>query len=231
MDIFIVACLLLLLRGCGFAQKRCGNATFNTFQFEIGSSPTRPSQACDADSPFVVNKSACTYFGTRLALSRFYDTFPYDVFYPITPNIDNLESTDYITATREQMDSGANAIELFLHCGIPFSVLGGGHSNAGASVVLGRRLLSVRYMEYFDVELDEDVLDDDRWDGLQDVGTVTIGAGSMSGSAIFTHDDLIVAALPVSQTPSIGISGLTLGGGFGFLTRFSGLLCDRMKSL
>ena len=47
----------------------------------------------------------------------------------------------------------------------------------------------------------------------------------------YTQDGLAIAALPVGHTRSLGISGLTLGGGFGFLTRFSGLLCDRIKSL
>lgn len=184
MGIFIAAFVFFLLCGCCVAD----DCTTTTFQLEKGTSPTRQSQACDANSPFIVNASACFFWGQRLALSRFYDTFPRDVFFPITPNIDNLDSDEYIIATRDQMDSGTNAIELFMECGLPFSVESGGHSNAGASIVLGKRLLEIRYMDYVDADLDEDVLyDDERWDGAQDVGTVTVGAGSTAVQTIFTN--------------------------------------------
>lgn len=35
----------------------------------------------------------------------------------------------------------------------------------------------------------------------------------------------------MGQKPSVGMAGLTLGGGFGFTTRYAGLLCDRLVSL
>ena len=86
------------------------------------------------------------------------------------------------------MDSGTNAIELFMQCGRPFSVLSGGHSNAGASVVMGRRLLTLRFMDHVNAKFDEGALyKNNVWDGFQDVGTVSIGAGATSGSAIFAH--------------------------------------------
>lgn len=199
-----LACLVLLRCDHGLAQRYCANGTLDAFRTVSGSSPTRPSQACDPDSPFVVNKSSCLYFGARLSLSRFYDAFPYDVFYPVAPNVANLElegGEEYVAASREQMDGGARAVELFLRCGRPFSVQGGGHGNAGASVMLGRRLLDLRYLEYTNAELDEDALYSDVWDGSKDIGTVTVGAGTRSGSAMFSVSRSSLAArLPRSSS-------------------------------
>ena len=209
------------------------------------------------------------YYGQRLALSRFYDAFPLDVFYPVAPKLDNLELVDesdtYVAMDREEMENGTRAIEMFIQCGIPFSILGGGYSNAGASVMMGHRLLTLRFMDYSDVKLNVDVLygNSSGWDGTKDIGTVTVGAGGTAGLiAYFMHVSLSfcnhsfvvityllvnayfctwidlmvqnnssIAVLPVGQHSSIGIGGLTLGGGIGPLTRFGGLLCDRIESL
>jgi hypothetical protein len=84
--------------------------------------------------------------------------------------------------------------------------------------------------------LDNGKMNDDGG-ASNDIGSVLVGAGSTAGRAVaFTYATgekfpSSVAFLPVGQRPSIGISGLTLGGRFGFLTRFAGLLCDRLKSL
>lgn len=139
------------------------------------------------------------------------------------------------------MERATQAAVWFLQCGGPaedekFTVLCGGHSNFGGSVETGRRLLDVRFMNRVKPYLDKGKMNDDGG-ASNDIGSVLVGAGSTAGRAVaFTYvtDEKFpssVAFLPVGQRPSVGISGLTLGGGFGFLTRFAGLTCDRLKSL
>ena len=85
-------------------------------------------------------------------------------------------------------------------------------------------------------------------------GTVEVGAGADAGqAAYFTFNESFrrdpnypikqeglmrahvpagfAGGLPVGQKPTVGMAGLTLGGGFGFHTRYAGLLCDRLISL
>ncbi|MFI6477128.1 FAD-binding oxidoreductase [Nonomuraea sp. NPDC050663] len=58
-------------------------------------------------------------------------------------------------------------------------------------------------------------------------GTATIGAGARLGqvyAALHTHG----RTLPAGCGPTVGITGLTLGGGIGLLGRKHGLTCDRL---
>ena len=61
-------------------------------------------------------------------------------------------------------------------------------------------------------------------------GLVSVGAGVRLG---VLYDRLAAAgrALPAGSCPSVGIGGLTLGGGFGLASRAWGLTCDRLSSL
>ncbi|AKU15459.1 FAD-binding oxidoreductase [Luteipulveratus mongoliensis] len=88
---------------------------------------------------------------------------------------------------------------------------GGGHCFAGRS------------------SLDGIVLD---LSGLADIsvadgGLATVGAGALQGqvySALHAHG----RTLPAGCGPTVGIAGLTLGGGIGLLGRQYGLTCDRL---
>jgi len=156
---------------------------------------------------------------------------------------ENLNATGNVSevqlASEEDMAKSTQAILWFLKCSgnapSEFTVLCGGHSNGGASVADGRRLLNMRYMNHINLTLDDDKIKASG-DNNGDVGSVIVGAGATAGRAVAvtysqSHGYSQYATLPVGQKPSVGISGLTLGGGFGFLTRYSGLLCDRLKSL
>lgn len=58
-------------------------------------------------------------------------------------------------------------------------------------------------------------------------GVATVGAGARVGdvyTALAEHGHTI----PAGRTPSVGLSGLTLGGGFGILGRKYGLTCDQL---
>lgn len=95
----------------------------------------------------------------------------------------------------------------------------GGHSNAGASSISGAVMIDVKGMNAVQVS--------DDWD------TVVIGAGSTAGQAVYK---VLLATngtrnLPVGQKPTVGMAGLTLGGGWGFFSRYQGLLCDQVINL
>lgn len=61
-------------------------------------------------------------------------------------------------------------------------------------------------------------------------GEVYIGAGCILGDVIQTLG-LIDYAIPSGECPTVGITGLTLGGGIGLLNRAYGLTCDSVKSI
>lgn len=59
---------------------------------------------------------------------------------------------------------------------------------------------------------------------------VYIGAGSELKNVIKTLGELDYA-IPTGTCPSVGVTGLTLGGGIGFLSRQFGLTCDSVKKI
>ena len=88
---------------------------------------------------------------------------------------------------------------------------GGGHCFAGRSSTDG-------------IVLDLSGLDDIS---VIDNGVATIGAGACLGevyAALHVHG----RTLPAGCGPTVGITGLTLGGGIGLLGRQHGLTCDRL---
>src|SRR5439155_12607662 len=90
----------------------------------------------------------------------------------------------------------------------------GGHSYAGYCVPEGGLVADLARMSQVTVHPD---------------GTAEIGAGA---KLIDIYSRLAAAGrcLPAGSCPSVGISGLTLGGGIGVLSRKFGLTCDRMVS-
>jgi FAD/FMN-containing dehydrogenase len=88
---------------------------------------------------------------------------------------------------------------------------GGGHCFAGRSSTDG-------------IVLDMSGLDGSS---VADDGVATIGAGASLGqvyAALHAHGQ----TLPAGCGPTVGITGLTLGGGIGLLGRKHGLTCDRL---
>jgi hypothetical protein len=95
--------------------------------------------------------------------------------------------------------------------GVPVVPRGGGHCFAGRSSTEG-------------IVLD---LSPMRTISLSHDGTVTIGAGARLAEvydALHEHG----LTLPAGCGPTVGIAGLTLGGGLGLLGRRYGLTCDRL---
>ncbi|WP_331766007.1 FAD-dependent oxidoreductase [Embleya sp. NBC_00896] len=98
--------------------------------------------------------------------------------------------------------------------GVPIAARSGGHSYLGYSVPNGGLVMDLRPMAQVQVQSD---------------GTVRVGAGAR---LIEVYAALAQAGrlLPAGSCPTVGVSGLTLGGGIGVLTRKYGLTCDRLVS-
>jgi FAD/FMN-containing dehydrogenase len=92
----------------------------------------------------------------------------------------------------------------------PVAVRGGGHCFAGRSSTTGI-VLDVSPMTTV---------------ALQD-GVAVVGAGTRLG-ALYDALDEHGLTLPAGCGPTVGVAGLTLGGGFGPLGRRHGLTCDRL---
>jgi hypothetical protein len=93
---------------------------------------------------------------------------------------------------------------------VPLAVRSGGHSYGGWST--GRGLvIDVGRMSAIDVQS----------------GRVTVGAGAR---LIDLYDAVAVRGqgIPAGSCPTVGVTGLTLGGGFGVLSRAWGLTCDHL---
>lgn len=95
---------------------------------------------------------------------------------------------------------------------IPLAARAGGHSYGGYSTPDGGLVVDVGPMRGIDVRPD---------------GTAVIGAGAKLGEVYAALADAD-RCLPAGSCPTVGISGLTLGGGIGVLTRKYGLTCDRL---
>lgn len=93
---------------------------------------------------------------------------------------------------------------------------GGGHAYDGCSLIDGGLLIDVSTLRQI-------VIDD------AGRSTVRIEAGAKIGSI---NDDLLAKglALPMGTCSTVGIAGLTLGGGHGLLAREHGLTMDRLDS-
>ncbi|GAA2791107.1 FAD-binding oxidoreductase [Saccharopolyspora taberi] len=96
---------------------------------------------------------------------------------------------------------------------VPLAARSGGHSYAGYSVPPDGLVVDVADLSAVDVQGD----------------LVTVGAGARIGD-VYTAVAGAGRALPGGTCSSVGVSGLTLGGGIGVLTRKYGLTCDHLTA-
>lgn len=95
--------------------------------------------------------------------------------------------------------------------GLPFAVKGGGHSAQGSGVVDGGIVLDMSALKQMDI----------------DTGTKTVWAGTGLTAAEFTTRAFKQKlATGFGDTGSVGIGGITLGGGIGYFVRKYGLTID-----
>jgi len=110
----------------------------------------------------------------------------------------------------------ARAVLTARELGLDIAVRGGGHSLAGLSTTDGGLLIDLSAMR--DVEIDPV-----RWTGTAQGGAT---AGEYTTAAA-RHG----FATPFGDTGSVGIGGLTLGGGIGWLARKHGMTIDSLLSI
>lgn len=96
---------------------------------------------------------------------------------------------------------------------LPIAARSGGHSYAGYSVPDGGLVIDVGSLSTVDVQGEQAV----------------IGAGARLGD-VYSALAKAGRALPAGSCPTVGIAGLTLGGGIGVLSRQYGLTCDHLVS-
>ncbi|MGW4127557.1 FAD-binding oxidoreductase [Amycolatopsis japonica] len=96
---------------------------------------------------------------------------------------------------------------------VPIAARSGGHSYAGYSVPDGGLMIDLGGMSSVDVQGEQ----------------VVIGAGAKLKD-VYATLGAAGRCLPAGSCPSVGIAGLTLGGGIGVLARKYGLTCDHLVS-
>jgi FAD/FMN-containing dehydrogenase len=106
-------------------------------------------------------------------------------------------------------------VELARRSRTPIAAKSGGHSYAGYCVPENGLQVDLKGMAAVDVRPD---------------GTVRIGPGA---HLVDVYTELAKAGrcLPAGSCPTVGVAGLTLGGGIGVLSRKYGLTCDRLDSV
>lgn len=110
----------------------------------------------------------------------------------------------------------ARVIDVVHETGTPFAVRSGGHSGAAHSTIDGGLVLDVRDLR--DLEIDPND------------GTVWAGSGLTAGdltTALGEHG----LAVGFGDTGSVGLGGITLGGGVGYLGRKHGLTIDSLLAV
>ncbi len=110
----------------------------------------------------------------------------------------------------------ALGIQLARQTGLPFAIRSGGHSGAGHSTSEGGLVLDLREMKAIEIDVEQRT----AWaeTGLT-AGEVTAATGAHG------------LAVGFGDTGSVGIGGITLGGGVGYLVRKYGLTIDNLLAV
>ena len=143
---------------------------------------------------------------------------PEDDAFAAAASVHNLAFQGAPLAIVQAADAGdvATAIGFACRNDIEIAVRSGGHSLAGHSTGDGVLVIDLRGMRGLHVDLA--------------AGTAWVGAGMTAGEvtgALAAHG----MAIPFGDTGSVGIAGLTLGGGIGWLARKHGLAIDALQAV
>ena len=106
-----------------------------------------------------------------------------------------------------------HAVALARQTGLPLAVRSGGHSASGHSSVDGGVVLDLRDLTDIDIDVDG--------------RSVWAGAGLTAGQLTAATDEHSLA-VGFGDTGSVGVGGITLGGGVGYLARKHGLTIDNL---
>ena len=126
------------------------------------------------------------------------------------------DSTPAAVVTVKSTDDVRKAVEFAAKDNIKISARGGGHSYIGASAANSAMVIDLR-------QLPGDI----NYDDASGLATVSVAAELDSiQTALAAHR----RSIPSGSCPTVGIAGLTLGGGLGSDARRSGLTCDALVS-
>ncbi|EWT03338.1 FAD-linked oxidase [Intrasporangium oryzae NRRL B-24470] len=110
----------------------------------------------------------------------------------------------------------AAAIEHARECGLEIAVRAGGHSGAGFGTIDDGLVIDVRGLDAIEIDVDG--------------RTAWVGAGVTAGRythAVGAHG----LATGFGDTGSVGVAGITVGGGVGFLSRRFGMTIDHLLAV
>jgi len=169
-----------------------------------------------ASGPALAGPGSADWAALRSALSTHTLIRPGQPSYPAAkelydPRFDDLSPAGIAyCATASDVSACVAFVRKF---GLPVAARSGGHSYAGWSSTTGL-IVDVTAMNSFQVA----------------GGTVTVGTGLQ---LIDMYNRLAAAglAVPGGTCATVGVAGLTLGGGIGVLARAYGLTCDNLESL
>ncbi|MFF3897286.1 FAD-dependent oxidoreductase [Streptomyces sp. NPDC001812] len=123
---------------------------------------------------------------------------------------------DHVPAAVAQCASAADVAEAVVAAGgrVPLAARSGGHSYVGYSAPPDGLVVDLRRMSQVDATGD---------------GSVTVGAGAPLRS-VYSAVGQANRCLPAGSCFTVGIAGVTLGGGIGVLQRKFGLTCDHLTA-
>ncbi len=156
-----------------------------------------------------------------LAMTELRAKFNGQLITPTDPSYDFSRTTFYggfdqrpaAIVRPEGVPDVARVVTFARQAGLELAVRGGGHSNAGFSTTEGGLLLDLKAMRALDIDLKHG----SAW------AETGLTAGEYTAAAA-AHN----RATGFGDTASVGIGGLTLGGGVGYLTRKHGLTIDHL---
>jgi FAD/FMN-containing dehydrogenase len=128
------------------------------------------------------------------------------------PDFDSLRPAAVLAAA--SADDVATAVAWAVGSGVVVTGRSGGHSYVGASAASGALVIDVRKLSA--VHLDG-----------QDA---VVGAGA-NLATVYNRLGAAGRVIPGGSCPTVGIAGLTLGGGVGWAVRGYGLTCDRLQAV
>jgi FAD/FMN-containing dehydrogenase len=117
----------------------------------------------------------------------------------------------------ESAEDVARCVRWATRNGVRLAARSGGHSYGGYSSIAGGLVVDVSRMGAVTV--------------APDGKTATIGAGAQLGQVYEHLWNARQVTIPAGSCATVGIAGLTLGGGHGFTSRAFGLTCDSLRSL
>ena len=125
----------------------------------------------------------------------------------------HLDASPRLAVTVTSADDIAAAVTFAVENNLPVAVRSGGHSTVGHGTVEGGLVIDLSGLDGIDID--------------PDGRTVTAGTGVTAGrltAALGEHG----LAVGFGDTGSVGIGGITTGGGVGFLSRAHGLTIDNV---